>query len=120
MPNIREQIKALVSAPKLDPIKFGGVECFVKRWSERDRIEWSIELQTSTTKVEFEGDDGKKSSFDGYLKCKAIARSLCDADGNLVFESFAEVADYDTEILDPVFEAVMKLQEIGGDDAKKN
>jgi hypothetical protein len=113
----KSNLKALIQGakPKLAPLVFCGVDCFIRPWNEKERIELAIHLQTH--KGEADGDGDK------LTRARAIAMSLCDADGELVFgvEAIDEVAAVRTD-LGPPFDAIMAYQGRGDvdADAKKN
>ena len=113
MANLRDRLKE-TTKPRLVPTTLAGVACFLRRWNEREQIEWAIECQTAA-KEDFDGD-----KVDFYTKCKAIARSLCDEHGELVYADYVEVAEHDSDALDPVFDEVIALQSRANADAKKN
>lgn len=111
MANLRDRIKGLAKA-KIVPISFGGVECYLRRWNEKEQIEWAIECQNQK-------NDGKA---DLWVRCKAIARSLCDENGVLIYspDEYEELALLDSEIINPAWDAVVELQGTDADAAKKN
>jgi len=107
--SLKERIKA--AKPVLHPITFCGVECFVRRWSERERIEWAVHIQTA----------GEGEAADKLVRARAIAWSLCDDAGELVFgpDGVDDVAAL-CEDLGPTFDAVIAIQKNAKDDPKKN
>lgn len=113
--NLRERILALAK-PTLVPHDFGGVSLFLRKWNEREQIEWAIETQTAEKQAGVDADL--------WTRCKAIARSLCDDTGALVFSpsDYSQLAELDSSLIDSAWTAVIALQSRPGADdaAKKN
>lgn len=114
MPNLKEQLLAKITKPKLFPIEFAGIPCFVKKWNEKDNIEWAIALQTAP---KIEGVEG-----DLYTRCRAIVHNLCDESGALIFDKddVEQVALFDASEINPVWEKIVEVQAGDKIDAKKN
>lgn len=117
MSDLKAKLKA--AKPRLIPVTLGDVECFVRSWSDRERIEWALYCQTQQAG----GGDGEKD--DKYFRSRVVARSLCDENGTLTFTGEGatdEVADLLVDI-EPAYEAVLAmLKNTSGDEdeAKKN
>ncbi|HWB00586.1 MAG TPA: hypothetical protein VG713_18965 [Pirellulales bacterium] len=113
--SIKTQLFQRASRPPLVPLVFAGVECFIKPWTERDRIEWAQYINQLAPDA-----DGKKQ--DATLRARALAWSLCDAEGHPVFDraEYEQLLTLPATDIDEAFAAVMAVQSPKDDDAKKN
>ena len=109
MSSIRERLLAVRS--KLTPLTVGGVECFVRTWTEREKIEWAVMCQKLAA---------NQGPSDVWVHCRALAMSLTDAEGNRVFDSHEQVADLPSDVIAEAFEAVCRVQRGEKDDPAKN
>jgi hypothetical protein len=110
---LKQQLFAKLSEPTLTEITFNGIPCFVKQWSERERIEWAGYMKA----VEVNGQ-----AVDEYLMCRAIVWSLADSSGHLIFtrEEAEKVADFSSVEVQRVFNIIIELQTASPVDAKKS
>ncbi len=110
--SLRDRLFEKLDSPALVPYTFCGVDCFIRQWTERERIAWGVYVQGAT-------DEAGKPKDDLFL-CQAVQRGLVDESGELIFE-MADVeilADLSSVEIQRAFNAIVDLQKV--DDAKKN
>jgi hypothetical protein len=112
---LRNKLLDRLLKPPVTPVQFDGVDCFIRHWSEKEKISWA-EFCLSVKE-----SDGDKIS-DNYIRCRALTRSLCDADGKLIFDSdeHEKVAEFPSTEVARVFDLVIGVQSEPTDSAKKN
>jgi hypothetical protein len=110
--SVRDKLFAKRTEAKLTPTTFAGVECFIKAWSEREKIDWAVYCKSIS-------DQGDVS--DNFIRCRAIAWSLADESGKLIFnrDEVEAIADFPSDEIERLFNEVIAVQ-APQSDAKKN
>lgn len=95
----------------LIPVTFCGEDCFIRKMTERDLIEWSVALRAIK--------EDNKENVDVNIRTRAVAWFLCDADGKTVFErdEYEKLQDFDADEITKIFNTVFKVEE---QDSKKS
>lgn len=115
---IKEQLLANLAKPKLHPYTFDSVECFIKRWSELERMDWALYI-ASVTK------EGSDIPEDKFFYCRYVASALCDENGKLLFslDELEKLAEFPSVEIQKCFLDTIHLQRVHNDDdedVKKN
>jgi hypothetical protein len=110
--NLKERLYAKLDKPPVTETTFAGEKVFIKHWSERDVIEWTVLIKSFT-------DEQKQ---DNYVRCRAIAHSLSDADGHLIFrtDELDRISEFPSHEVSRVFDEIMACVNADAEDAKKN
>lgn len=108
--NLKDKLFAKLDKPTLTPCEFAGETVYIRAWSEREKIEWALSMKELTS----------EEKQDVWVRCRAIAWSVADADGHLLFKpsEYERVADFPSSEITKLFDAVIQVQV--EPDAKKN
>jgi hypothetical protein len=111
---LKDLLISKLSLRKLEPLKFGGLDCFVKVWNEKERIEYAIDAQTRA----------KNGEPDYLTRCRTIVFALCDEAGEMIFSAndVELVSSFDSHEIGKAFAFIIQVQsnEADDSDAKKN
>lgn len=104
--------KLFAKQPTLVPYTFLGEQVYIKRWSEREKIEWSLHIK------ELQKDD----ATDLYIRCRGLAWGLFDASGKPIFDrsDFEQIANFDAADIGKAFDAIIAQQQEPDDSKKKD
>ena len=99
--SVKEKLFAKLDRPVLTPYTFMGEGLFLRHWSERDKIEWAEYHKKMT--------DEQKT--DSYVRCRAVAKSLCDSEGHLIFsvDDLDRLAAFPSNEIAACFDRVIEL-----------
>lgn len=108
--SLKEKLFAKLDKPQLTPCTFMGEELYLRHWSERDKIEWA----------QFFRNLEAEKKTDEYVRCRAIAKSLCDSEGHLIFaaDEHERIAAFPSIEIGPVFDQIAALIKEPEADAK--
>lgn len=97
-------IRAKLRKHRLAPVTFGGESCYVKFWSEAERIEWSIEMDKLKAEAE---QNGTSDDLERTMRSRILAWFLCDETGTPLFgrDEWKEVHDFPGDDVANAFEA---------------
>ena len=110
--SLREKLLKSGTELRREPVTFFGEECFVKAWTARERDAWESN-QAELNKV------GK--ALDNF-RAVIVAKSLVDADNNLIFtpEDAIELGKMAASEIVKVYSVCQELHGLGIDDSKKS
>jgi hypothetical protein len=111
--DLKQQLFAKLTKAVLLPVTVNEVDCFVRQWTERERLEYSGMIK------DFQNGDELASS---ELASRTIAMSLADAHGNLIFsqDDLATIRELPTLEFQKLFDFIVESQTKKAVDAKKN
>ncbi|MBS0207507.1 MAG: hypothetical protein JSS27_01000 [Planctomycetes bacterium] len=111
--SLKDNLFSALGKPELIAVRFMGNDCFIRPWSERDKIDWAM----------FCKQQEESQTSDLLIRCRVIAWSLCDEAGNLLFDRATgadELAKFPSNEIDDLFKAVVDVQQSSSEQPVKN
>jgi hypothetical protein len=134
--SLKARLFGKLSKPELVPCTFMNEPCWIKPWSERERLEWVVYCDKTMRAVlarqekekagELTVSDTEKQAEDLQLQARVIAWSLCDENGELIFgrDGTMKVAEYPAKEVYRLFHEISRVQRVDEQekeaDAKKS